>query len=245
MSQGVLKRMNDAKDSNVKGLAVLIDPDFSEYSHLERLVLLSQNSLISYFFIGGSMIAQPNALERTVKFIKAHSTIPVILFPGSHHHFCPEADAILFLSLISGRNPDFLIGNHVLAAPAIKSSGIEVLPTGYLLIDGGKPTTASYISNTSPLPSNKPSIAACTAMAGEMLGMKLIFLDAGSGASQSVSEQMISEVKKVVNVPLIVGGGIKSIADAKAKYNAGADILVVGNIIEENPDFIKEMMTIF
>jgi putative glycerol-1-phosphate prenyltransferase len=152
-----------------------------------------------------------------------------------------KADAIFFLSLISGRNPEMLIGQHVLAAPYLKASSLEILPTGYILIDGGTQTTVSYISNTTPIPANKPDIAACTAMAGEMLGLQVIYMDAGSGAKNSIDEKIISVVRKNTNVPLIVGGGILTTQKAVANCFAGADIIVVGNAAEKNPSLILDM----
>jgi putative glycerol-1-phosphate prenyltransferase len=152
-----------------------------------------------------------------------------------------SADAILFLSLISGRNPDFLIGQHVISAPILKKSSLEILPTGYILVDSGKQTTVSYMSNTTPIPHDKPEIAACTAMAGEMLGLKLMYLDAGSGAQRAISPKMISIVRKSVDVPLIVGGGIRSANEAYEAMLAGADTIVIGNGIEKNPALLAEV----
>jgi len=177
-------------------------------------------------------------MPEIIKAIKQRSSIPVVLFPGGHLQVEATADAILLLALISGRNPDFLIGQHVVAAPIIKQSNLEVLPTGYLLVDCGKQTTASYISNTTPLPYDKPAIAAATAMAGEMLGLKLMYLDGGSGAIQPVHVEMIATVKRAVACPLIVGGGINSEFKALAALSAGADVIVVGTGIESNPELM-------
>jgi putative glycerol-1-phosphate prenyltransferase len=152
-----------------------------------------------------------------------------------------RADGILFLSLISGRNAELLIGNHVIASPYLKVSPLEILPTGYMLIDGGIPTTVSYMSNTRPIPSNKEDIAVCTAIAGELLGLKLMFMDAGSGAQTPVSEDMIEAVSGAISIPLIVGGGISSPEKALANLEAGADVIVVGNAIEENPQLIMDI----
>ena len=165
----------------------------------------------------------------------------MILFPGNNYQLCEEADALLLLSLISGRNPEYLIGQHVVAAPLIKESGIEAIPTGYLLIDGGKISTTSYITQTVPIPADKPDVAVATALAGEQLGLKLIYLEAGSGAANPVSAEMISAVKKNVSLPLIVGGGIRSGAQAEAACQAGADIIVVGNILEKAPELLMEL----
>ena len=152
-----------------------------------------------------------------------------------------KADAILFLSLISGRNAEMLIGRNVIAAPYLKLSNLEVIPTGYMLIESGRPTAVSYMSNSDPIPSDKNDIAICTAMAGEMLGLKLIFMDAGSGALNAVSESMISQVKQSLSIPLLVGGGIRTPEKAAASANAGADLLIIGNATEHNPSLIAEM----
>ena len=182
-----------------------------------------------------------DCLDETLEYIKSNCTIPTILFPGSLYQINKKADAILFLSLISGRNPELLIGKHVLAAPILKKSGIEVLPTGYMLIDGGQPTTVSYVSNSLPIPNNKPKIAAATALAGEMLGLKLNFLDAGSGALTPITGEMIRAVKDKISVPLIVGGGLKKTVDVEAALNSGADLVVIGNRIEEDIDFLLDI----
>ena len=199
----------EAKNKGKKQLAVLIDPDKTRIGSLERVVELSMTAEIDYFLIGGSLILD-DKMEDCIQYIKRHSSIPVVLFPGNTFQISKSADAILFLSLISGRNPELLIGKHVVVAPYLKQSGLEVVPTGYMLIDGKSVTTASYISNTLPIPSDKDDIAVCTAMAGEMLGLKMLYLDAGSGAHAAVSEHMIQEVAKAVDLPIIVGGGIRS-----------------------------------
>jgi geranylgeranylglyceryl phosphate synthase family protein len=154
----------------------------------------------------------------------------------------PNADAILLLSVISGRNAEMLIGKHVVAAPRLRQSGLEIIPTGYMLIDSGRPTTASYMSNTQPIPHDKDDIALCTAMAGEMLGMQCVFMDGGSGAQNSVSESMIAAVAENTSVPLIIGGGIRTPEMARSKFEAGADIVVVGNAIEKQNALLEEMV---
>ena len=173
-----------------------------------------------------------------ITVIKANCTIPVILFPGSTLQINEKADALFFLSLISGRNAELLIGQHVTVAPYLKNSSLQILPTGYMLIDGGAPTTVSYISNTLPIPANKPDIAICTALAGQMLGLQLIYMDAGSGAKNPISEKMIHAVSSQISIPLIVGGGITTPEKAAANCLAGADIIVVGNAIEKDPALI-------
>ena len=175
----------------------------------------------------------------TISFIKKNSKIPVIIFPGSNLHIDDNADALLFLSLISGRNPEFLIGQQVVVAPKLKGTSLEILPTGYILVDGGKPTTVSYISNTAPIPADKPEIVAATAWAGELMGLQLIYLDSGSGALYPVSASVIHKVRQWVSKPMIVGGGIDTPEKAKACWEAGADIVVVGNAIEKDFTLIK------
>lgn len=239
----VLDNIFQLKENNKKALAILIDPDSLSKDLLAQQVKIANESNVDFFFVGGSMITD-DCLDETLSYIKDNSTIPTVIFPGSVYQINSKADAILFLSLISGRNAELLIGKHVLAAPLIKASGIEVLPTGYMLIDGGKPTTASYVSGSLPIPNDKPKIAAGTALAGEMLGLKINFLDAGSGAAQKVTSAMISATSQTSENPLIVGGGIKSALEAKEAWEAGATIVVVGNAVESNPDLIKEISKI-
>lgn len=224
-----------------KSIAVLIDPDKAEDpAKLLQLINLASENVVDFFLVGGSLITT-TYLADVVRTVKENVNIPVILFPGSSLQIDPSADAILFLSLISGRNPDLLIGQHVQAAPILKNSGIEVLPTGYILINSGKTTSVAYISNTTPIPEDKYSLAACTALAGEMLGLRLIYLDAGSGAEREINARMISTVRKAVNVPLIVGGGITTAQKALTALQAGADLIVIGNVLEKDPDMLSEI----
>lgn len=226
--------------ANRKKLAVLIDPDKMDKRGVIRLVNLSIEAAIDYFFVGGSLLMKDN-IAHFIQIIKASCQIPVIIFPGSIFQINPQADAIFFLSLISGRNPDLLIGQQVLAAPLLRNANVEVMGTGYLLIDGGQPTTVSYISNSQPIPANKPDIAVCTAMAGQMLGMKIMYLDSGSGAQWPVSTAMIAAVSKHVDLPLIVGGGIRTPEQAVKSCIAGADVVVVGNALEKDPQLVNEL----
>lgn len=223
-----------------KMLAVLIDPDNVSMHDLDALVELSLLAKVDFFFVGGSLIVN-NQLDSCLTAIKAKCDIPLVLFPGDSYQLSYRADGILLLSLISGRNPELLIGKHVVTAPYLKMSPLEVIPTGYMLIDGGVPTTVSYISNTNPIPANKDDIAACTAMAGEMLGLQCIFMDAGSGAKRPVPEEMISAVRASVDIPLIVGGGIRTPEQAQQNIKAGADIIVVGNAFETDPSLVVSM----
>jgi len=226
--------------TGTKMLAVLIDPDNVKPKALDHLTELSLLAEVDLFFIGGSLIVN-NQLDACLAAIKAKCNIPLVLFPGDSYQLSYRADGILFLSLISGRNPELLIGKHVITAPYLKMSPLEIIPTGYMLIDGGVPTTVSYISNTNPIPSDKDDIAACTALAGEMLGLKCIFMDAGSGARQPVSDAMIASVRSAVDVPIIVGGGIRTPEDAQRKVRAGADVIVVGNAFEDDPALVVAM----
>ena len=225
---------------NRKSFAVLLDPDKVNLSTFPKFLEYAAGHGVDFFFVGGSLITT-YAIDKLIAAIHQHTKIPAILFPGSSLHIDPSADAILLLSLISGRNPELLIGQHVIAAPLLKRSGIEVLPTGYLLIESGRLTTVSYISNTTPLPRDKPGIVACTALAGEYLGLKLMFLDAGSGAQFPVTAETIAAVRETVDTPIIVGGGIDSYEKADIALNAGADVIVVGNGIEQNQDLLPEI----
>ncbi|MEN0050730.1 MAG: geranylgeranylglyceryl/heptaprenylglyceryl phosphate synthase [Bacteroidota bacterium] len=229
-----------AKQTGQKKFVVLIDPDKVRLKNMQQVLELAVEVGVDYFFIGGSLVVN-NMLDACLEEIKKACDIPMILFPGNSFQLSYRADAVLFLSLISGRNAELLIGNHVLAAPYLKLSPLEILPTGYMLINGGKPTTVSYISNTTPIPAEKDDIALCTAVAGEMLGLKLIFMDAGSGAHTPVSTNMIEAVSSAIQVPLIVGGGIRTPEKALANVQAGADVIVVGNAIEKDPILVKEM----
>lgn len=228
------------KENGKKSFGVLIDPDKVNQGKLENLIRLAMAAKVDYFLVGGSLVIS-NYLDECVQFIKQNCSIPVLLFPGSSAQVTRYADALLYLSLISGRNPELLIGQHVVSAPAIKMSGLEIMSTGYMVIDGGAPTTVSYISNAAPLPADKDEIAMCTAMAGEMLGMKLIYMDAGSGAKKAITESMIEQVSKNIEVPLIIGGGITDPEKAYLNCKAGADIIIVGNAIEKDESLIREM----
>lgn len=240
MKQEILHNIVGHKKSNQKSFAVLVDPDGVDTHSLQKLITLSIEANVDYFFVGGSLVISSH-LDQCIQQLKANSNIPVVLFPGSPSQVSKYADALLYLSLISGRNPELLIGQHVLSAPFVKNSGLEIIPTGYMVIDGGAPTTVSYISNATPIPADKNDIAMCTAMAGEMLGMKLIYMDAGSGAKFPITTQMIAKVSANVDAPIIVGGGIKTPAKAIENCNAGANIIVVGNAIEKDTNLIKEI----
>jgi len=240
VSNSVYDVFFDKRRSGQKALAVLIDPDKTDKDQCEKLVDMANECVVDFFFVGGSLITTDN-LGTIIQTIKSRCSIPVLIFPGSTLHVDPNADALLFLSLISGRNPEFIIGQHVIAAPIIKRSCLEVISTGYILIDSGHATSVSYMSNTTPIPHDKPSIAACTAMAGEMLGMKLIFLDSGSGAKKVIDRKTIAYVRKAVDCPLIVGGGIDTAGKAIDAFSGGADVIVIGNGIERQPSLLVEV----
>lgn len=240
MNKGLYKELTNRKEKGRKSFAVLIDPDKANQISTDQLIQLSTEAGVDYFLVGGSLVIS-NRLDEVVQQIKTSCSIPVLLFPGSPTQVSRYADALLYLSLISGRNPELLIGQHVLSAPFVKQSGLEIISTGYMVVDGGAPTTVSYISNATPLPSDKNEIAMCTAMAGEMLGMKVIYMDAGSGAKRAISENMIQSVAQQISVPLIVGGGIITPEKAYLNCKAGADVIVIGNAIEKDISLIKEM----
>jgi putative glycerol-1-phosphate prenyltransferase len=240
MKSAIYHSLTEKKKQGKKSFAVLIDPDKVNNRVLDELIELSVAAKVDYLLVGGSLVIS-NHLDACVQHIKQHCDIPVILFPGSPSQISKYADALLYLSLISGRNPELLIGQHVVSAPFVRQSGLEIMPTGYIVVDGGAPTTVSYISNAAPVPANKSEIAMCTAMAGEMLGMRLIYMDAGSGASRPISESMIEAVAKSISTPLIIGGGITDPEKAYLNCKAGADVIVVGNAIEKNATLIKEM----
>ncbi|PCJ87302.1 MAG: geranylgeranylglyceryl/heptaprenylglyceryl phosphate synthase [Flavobacteriales bacterium] len=230
----------EKKKAGTKQLAVLVDPDNINKEQLFKIIDKSILSGVDYFFVGGSLMVS-DKLDECIVTLKENSNIPAILFPGSPMQISSHADGILFLSLISGRNPEALIGYHVIAAPYVQKAQLEVLPTGYMLIDGGAPTTVSYMSNSAPIPNDKNDIARSTAMAGEMLGLKLIYMDAGSGAKKSITPEMIAEVSENTKVPLIVGGGINTSEKAADACKAGADIIVIGNAVEQNPTLLNEI----
>jgi putative glycerol-1-phosphate prenyltransferase len=240
MKQETYDKIVNSKAQSNKAFAVLIDPDKINDTLLLKTIDIALEAKVDFFFVGGSLVVT-NTLDHIVTIIKKHCTIPVILFPGSPDQITPKADALLYLSLISGRNPELLIGQHVISAPFVKQSGLEIIPVGYMLINGGTPTTVSYISNTNPIPANKNDIATCTAMAGEMLGLKLIYMDAGSGAQHAIPAEMIQQVAKNIQIPLVVGGGITTPEKALENCVAGADIIVVGNAIEKDPALIKDI----
>jgi phosphoglycerol geranylgeranyltransferase len=233
------KSITNNKIKGKKMLAVLVDPDRVNAEECARVRDKSKAAAVDLFFVGSSILTGDNHGE-CVSILKK-SDIPVILFPGDTMQVSKDADALLLLSLISGRNAEMLIGRHVVAAPYLKRSGLEILSTGYMLIDSGSPTAAGYMSNTTPIPHTKHDIAVATAMAAELLGFKLIYMDAGSGARFPVSTRMIEEVAKNISIPLIVGGGITTPEKAIQNCQAGANIIVIGNAIEKDEELIFDM----
>jgi len=235
----ILPYLNSLKGRK-KAFAWLIDPDKCNDDYISSQLAVARDTGVDMIFVGGSLTF--NHVDRLIIKIKSQSQIPVILFPGSPLQLSSHADAILLLSLISGRNPEYLIGNHVVAAPFLRESGLEIIPTGYMLIHGGQQTAVSYMSNTQPIPADKPDIALATAMAGEMLGLKVIYLDAGSGALNPVPFNMIASVASEINLPVVVGGGIRTPDDVRNAYESGADVVVVGNAAENSRNCLGELI---
>jgi phosphoglycerol geranylgeranyltransferase len=232
--------LNTIKEKGAAYL-ILLDPDKLPEDKLAGFLRHCEKSGVDGFLIGGSLMVNGD-FESFIEKVKVNTNLPSIIFPGSITQISPFADAILFLSVVSGRNPEHLIGKHVLAAPSIKKSGIEPISTAYILIESGSTTTAVYMSGSLPIPRNKPEIAAATALASEYLGMKLIYLEAGSGADNSVPNEMVKVVSQQCSIPVIVGGGIRNPRAAKEKVESGASIIVTGNYFEDenNWDLIKE-----
>lgn len=223
-------------------IALLIDPE--KATDEQQLVGLIEKAVfagVHLFFVGGSTVKRKD-IERVVHVIKTHCSIPVVLFPGASHQLSAEADCLLFLNLISGRNPDFLIGHHVQCAEEVFGMQLEVIPTAYILIDGGKTTSVAYVSQTTPIPREQHAIARQTALAGHLMGQRLLYFDAGSGAIESVPEALIEEISTLLpDTPVIVGGGIRTIIQIERMRNAGANLIVIGNKIEEDSDFLLDI----
>lgn len=227
------EKLLDIRKNRGAGYLVLIDPDKMDHARLPSFVRDATEAGADGFLVGGSLLLS-NEVDKLIQLIKSNTSLPVIIFPGSLFQISPAADAILFLLLISGRNPDHLIGNQVVASPIIKRIGLEAISTGYMLIEGGKTTSAEFMSNTKPIPHNKPDIAVAHALAAEFIGMKLLYLDAGSGADFPVPDEMISRIAKYSSLPMIIGGGIRTPEAARDKVKAGASFVVTGTINEQN-----------
>lgn len=235
MAQTVFEHLTKARQLQQPLFAVLIDPDEVAIDRLLHLCTLGKESGIDLWLVGGSLLVE-DQLDAVVLGLKTHSDIPVVLFPGNTLQITPAADALLLLSMISSRNPELLIGRHVEAAPRLAASQLELISTGYMLIDGGAPTSVSYMSHSLPIPANKPEIAAVTALAGQQLGLQAIYLDAGSGAPQPVQPRLLAAVRQQVQGPLFVGGGLRQPEQVSQLCRSGADVIVVGNVLEEKPD---------
>ena len=236
----IIEQIRNSKKSNKKIISVLIDPDKTTEDKLTSTVKLCNTNKIDLIFFGGSLI-NSSMSEHYLQLIKKNSKIPVILFPGTNTKISNIADGFLLLSLISGRNPNFLIGKHVEQAFKLKKSSLEVISTGYILVGNEKNTAVSYISNTNPIPFEQHDIGAATAIAGELLGFQLIYLEAGSGSTYCVNANMILNVSKNIDCPLIVGGGLNTIEKIEMAFESGADIVVIGNAIEENQKILNEI----
>lgn len=230
--------MNRSVFPITKSIALLLDPDKAKGDSLVGILDNANKCNTDYIFAGGSLTF--NSIDTLINDIKKYSSIPVVLFPGNLLQLTLKADLILMLSLISGRNPELLIGNHVIAAPFLKNAKEKLISVGYILIGNGHKTSVEYISQTESIPADKPEIAVATAMAGEMLGMKMIYLEAGSGAASHVPVNLIKAVRQNITVPLTVGGGIKNKDQVEEVFNAGADLIVLGNSVEKNPELLIE-----
>ncbi len=224
-----------------KLLAVLIDPDKMDLEYLESFMQKVNASIVTHVFVGGSTVKRDET-DALVLEIKKLTNLPVVLFPVDISQITEQADAILFLSLISGRNPEYLIGKQVEAVSTLKNIDLEVIPTGYILIENGKPTSVQKVTGTQPMLRNNIQHVVDTALAGEFLGMKLIYLEAGSGATHPIETKMISEVKKALQIPLIVGGGIRSKQELEKAYQAGADLVVIGTAFENDESFFDNLL---
>jgi len=238
--KNVYKTILVKRESNHKMLAILLDPDQCRGSVLSSTIAALKSNTPDFIFVGGSHTMTP--FDSLIDLLKEEVDSTIVLFPGNASQFSTKADALLYLSLLSGRNAEFLIGQHVNSAVAIKKSEMEVIPTGYLLIDGGKPSSVEYMSNTRSIPRDKNEIALSTAVAAELLGMRIVYLEAGSGANTPVPTEMIEYIQQGLSLPLIVGGGIKTVEQLTAAYDAGADLVVVGNAFETNPGLISEFV---
>ena len=236
----VYKKIQANRENGFKMLGVLIDPDKYDDVKLAQTLTACLDNLVDFLLVGGSLLMK-NRFDITIDFLKQQSKIPVLIFPGNGFQINEKADALLFTSLLSGRNAEYLIGQQVQAAPMIREAALETMATAYLLIESGGITSVSYVSNTQPIPAEKPDIAMATALAAEMLGMQMVYLEAGSGAKFAVPNQLIEQVRQYIQLPIICGGGIRDANTAYEKYMAGADMVVIGNGAEQQVDLIQEI----
>ncbi|MDO6595539.1 geranylgeranylglyceryl/heptaprenylglyceryl phosphate synthase [Oceanihabitans sp. 2_MG-2023] len=229
-----------AVEKREKLLAVLMDPDKAKPESLDGFMQKLNNSIATHIFVGGSTVEE-FATENLVIALKKHSNLPIVLFPGDISQITNEANSILYLSLLSGRNPEYLIGKHIASVSKLRNTNLEVIPTGYLLIENGKETAVQRVTQTAPMPINNEQAIVDTAKAGELLGMRLIYLEAGSGAKKAIPSSIISAVKEELGIPIIVGGGIRSKEQLDAAYQAGADLVVIGTAFEEDESFFNQL----
>ncbi len=240
MNNSLLTHIKKAKKENKQLLAILLDPDKLVFNQVAEKIEKINKHKVDFILVGGSLLFT-NILDTLILEIKKNTSIPVILFPGNAMQISDNADGILFLSLLSGRNPEFLIGNQVVAAPLLKQTDLEVISTSYLLIESGRETTASYISNSKPIPRHKPEIAMATALAGEMMGHQLVYLDGGSGAQKVVPPEIIQQINQNVQSPIVVGGGIRTTKQLLTAYKAGATMVVIGTAFENNELLLENL----
>ncbi|WP_335973448.1 geranylgeranylglyceryl/heptaprenylglyceryl phosphate synthase [Gaetbulibacter jejuensis] len=236
----IYKNIVQSVSNGKKLLAVLIDPDKFQIEHTPAFISKVNASIATHIFVGGSEVEE-QLTDILVNEIKKHTQLPIVLFPGDVTQITNKADGLLFLSLISGRNPEYLIGKHIKAVSKLKGTQLDIISTGYLLIENGKETAVQRVTQTQPMSKNNSEHIVNTAKAGELLGMKLIYLEAGSGACEPISESIISKVKSELNIPLIVGGGIRSKTQMNAAYQAGADVVVIGTAFEEDESFFDSL----
>lgn len=234
----IYEQIIQAKRNGQKLLAILLDPDKIALENLEGLLQKINQSPATHIFVGGSIV-QTTILEELMAILKQKTNLPVVIFPGDPSQISPQADAILFLSLLSGRNPDYLIEYQVRAAPILKKTNLEVISTGYILIESGNETAVARVSKTKPLNRENLDLVLATAQAGEMLGNKLVYLEAGSGAKKAVPVEMIELISQNIEIPIIVGGGIVDLHGIQKAYNAGADLVVIGTAFENNSHFFE------
>lgn len=240
MNNQTYQKLLDIRDRRGSGFILLLDPDDIAEGQIENRVGAAIEAGVDAFMVGGSFLIGDN-FDSALKAVKAAAANhPVIIFPGSLTQVSPHADAILFLSLVSGRNPEHLIGTQVLAAPSIIKMGLEAISCGYMLIESGKLTSAQFVSNSLPIPRSKPDIALAHALAAQLMGMKTVYLEAGSGAEMTVPKEMIALLSRTLEIPVIVGGGIRTPAAAAEKASAGADFVVIGNFFESG-DHLHQM----
>lgn len=238
MTHSIYNQFVEAKQNKQKLLAILLDPDKINFNTLEQTCQKIKQSGATHIFVGGSTVVD-GLTEKVVLAIKQYISLPIVLFPGGYNQITSYADALLFLSLISGQNPEFLIGQHIKAAPILSEMNLEVIATSYILIDGGNDTTVARVSQTKPICKSDLELIYATALAGEFLGHKLTYLEAGSGAKYSISPKIVQKIGSKLSHPLIVGGGIRSISEIKKIHDAGADIVVIGTAFEQNIHFFN------